>query len=520
MQEKNKAILDFCKEKNIILEEKVLNLFQNLNFEKDAQIFLEKLRSKTSKNFINLNLLKKNLEFIEGLKKELPFLIQIDFPFSKKTPPKKREDFIKEDFPIKVLSASPQNNNKALEVKDFVNHFKNRYKEISNYISDKNSIENLVSIGKINGDKQKFSIIGLVLNKNFSKNKNLILEVEDLTGKIKVIISKDKEELIKEAENIPLDAVLGFKGFGNKEILFVNEIIFPESRLDKRKKSPVEEYALFIGDVHYGSKNFLEKDFSRFIDYLNKEGEEQKKIKYLFIVGDLVTGVGNYPDQELDLSIKDLEDQFMGIAKFLSKIRKDIKIIISPGNHDGVRIMEPQPPFDEKYAWPLYELENAVILSNPSMVNIGSKNEFEGFNVLCYHGFSFPYFANNIPELMAEKSMNKPEKIMEFLLKHRHLAPTHGSTQYFPLEKDGLLIRKSPDIFVSGHTHKSNVYHYNNILIISVSSWEGMTPYQEKFGNTPDHCKVPVFNLKTRAIKFLDFETGEDGIKTYGERLK
>ncbi len=48
MQEKNKAILDFCKEKNIILEEKVLNLFQNLNFEKDAQIFLEKLRSKTS----------------------------------------------------------------------------------------------------------------------------------------------------------------------------------------------------------------------------------------------------------------------------------------------------------------------------------------------------------------------------------------------------------------------------------------------------------------------------------------
>jgi len=33
-----------------------------------------------------------------------------------------------------------------------------------------------------------------------------------------------------------------------------------------------------------------------------------------------------------------------------------------------------------------------------------------------------------------------------------------------------------------------------------------MTPYQEKFGNTPDHCKVPMFNLKTRAVKILDFE--------------
>ena len=118
---------------------------------------------------------------------------------------------------------------------------------------------------------------------------------------------------------------------------------------------------------------------------------------------------------------------------------------------------------------------------------------------------------------MIEKSMNEPEKIMKYLLKNRHLAPTHASTQYFPLEKDGLLIRKAPDIFVSGHTHKSGVVHYNNVLIISSSSWEGMTPYQEKFGNKPDHCKVPMFNLKTRAIKILDFESGEDGIKTYVE---
>jgi hypothetical protein len=37
-----------------------------------------------------------------------------------------------------------------------------------------------------------------------------------------------------------------------------------------------------------------------------------------------------------------------------------------------------------------------------------------------------------------------------------------------------------------------------------------MTPYQEKFGNTPDHCKVPLLNLKTRAVKILDFEDAEN----------
>ena len=69
-----------------------------------------------------------------------------------------------------------------------------------------------------------------------------------------------------------------------------------------------------------------------------------------------------------------------------------------------------------------------------------------------------------------------------------------------------LIIKKIPDIFVSAHTHKSAVSYYNNTLLISVSSWESKTPYQEKMGNEPDFCKVPMFNLKTRTIKILDFE--------------
>jgi DNA polymerase II small subunit/DNA polymerase delta subunit B len=106
--------------------------------------------------------------------------------------------------------------------------------------------------------------------------------------------------------------------------------------------------------------------------------------------------------------------------------------------------------------------------------------------------------------------MNCPEEIMKYLLKNRHLAPTHTSTQYFPSEEDGLLIKEVPDIFVAAHTHKSGISVYNNVLIISTSCWEAMTPYQEKFGNEPDHCKVPILNLKTRAVKILDFENVEN----------
>jgi DNA polymerase II small subunit len=266
---------------------------------------------------------------------------------------------------------------------------------------------------------------------------------------------------------------------------------------------------LFAGDLHFGSKLFMRENFLKFIDYLNgnfQDNLEYKKIKYLFFVGDVVTGIGNYPNQEKDLEISDLEEQFLGLAELLGKIRKDIQIIISPGNHDGIRLMEPQPFLDEKYAWPLYEMENVLITPNPGYVNIGEKTNFSGFVVLTYHGFSYPYYANSIPYLIQKKAMNCPEEIMKYLLKNRHLAPTHTSTQYFPLEKDGLLIKEIPDIFVSAHTHKCGVAYYNNILLISISCWEEMTPYQEKFGNVPDHCKVPMFNLKTRKIKILDFE--------------
>jgi len=283
-----------------------------------------------------------------------------------------------------------------------------------------------------------------------------------------------------------------------------------------RKRSQKEEYALFIGDLHYGSKKFLKEDFLKFIEYLNgkfSDTPEVEKIKYVFLVGDLVTGVGNYPDQDKDLEVMDLEQQFSDLAKILSTIRKDIKIIISPGNHDGVRLMEPQPQLDEKYAWPLYELENVIMVGNPSMVNICSDGFFEGFDVLIYHGFSYPYYANSVPQLMKIKSMNYPEKIMGYLLQQRHLAPAHSSVQYYPCDKDTHLIRKIPDIFVSAHTHKSSVQYFNNILLISTSSWESFTPYQEKFGNTPDHCKVPIMNLKTREIKILDFENSGKEIK-------
>ena len=513
----------------LLVDDSVLELFKDEEDFESVKIIIEKIKNRTHQNMITKNIFynnpeelkqvfseipEENQKIVKNLKIKLGLSIEISHELISKTE-KKCEVKNRIEGVVKILSLNKLNE-KKLEVSDFVKHFRNRFNDMKNILQEHSSLKNLISINKISGDRNNFSIIGMVTGKSVTKNKNIILDVEDFTGRIKVLINQNKKELYSDAEDIALDSVLGFNGSGNSEIFFANEIVFPESKIPERKYSPNEEYALFIGDLHFGSKRFLRKGFDKFLDYLDGKvpgtKEEVSKIKYLFLVGDIVTGVGNYPNQENDLELFDLEEQFLGLSELLGRIRKDIKIIISPGNHDGVRLMEPQPALNEKYAWPLYDMENVILTGNPCNVSIGSdyKTDFKGFNVLTYHGFSFPYFAGNINSLIQKKAMNCPEEIMKFLLKNRHLSPSHGGTQYYPLEEDALLIKNVPDIFVSGHTHKCGITYYNNILVVSVACWEAMTPYQEKFGNKPDHCKVPMVNLKTRAVKLLDFEDIEE----------
>ena len=529
----SKEILKFCIGKGLLIDLEALNLFNEANDNESMKIIIEKLKNHTQKRIITKNLFEQNKEQInefflalpkENQKKLEKFKIKLglQIEISKEVSSEKmylgkagEEQDEKEqvgifDEDVRVLSKT-QSFKKKIEIEDFVKNLRNRFHEMKNILQEHQELDNLISINKLSRRGQRVSIIGIVSDKRLTKNRNILFEVEDLTGKVRVLVNQNKPELYKQAEEITLDSVMGFTGSGDREIFFVNNVVFPDAAVFEKKHSPIEEYALFIGDLHYGSKLFIEKGFLKFIDYLNgkipdaKEARAAERIKYLFLLGDVVSGVGNYPSQEKILKIKDIEEQFQGLAELLGKIRKDIKIIISPGNHDGVRLLEPQPILDEKYAWPLYNMRNVIFTGNPARVNIGAKRDFSGFDVLTYHGFSYYFYVNSIPSLI-KKGLNAPEKVMAYLLKNRHLAPTHTSVQYFPFEKDELLIKKVPDIFVSGHTHKSAVSSYNNILLISISSWEEETENQRRKGTKPDFCKVPMFNLKTREIKILDFE--------------
>ncbi|MAG78526.1 DNA polymerase II [archaeon] len=407
------------------------------------------------------------------------------------------------------------------EVKHFVSYFRKRYEKIKSYLLTRTELQGVISLSKVERkvEKEPVAIIGVVLEKNITKNGHVILTLEDPTGKVKVLIHKNNKESYALVGDLVLDEIIGITGVMGENIVFADALIFPEVPLMEFKKCEDDVCAVFTADFHVGSDMFVEEDLERFIGWLNLEfGDNEqkelaKKVKYIFVAGDLVDGVGIYPGQDKELVIKDIVEQYDKCAEFLGRIRKDIKIIICGGNHDALRIAEPQPPLNPDFAGALYKLKNVKLVTNPSIINIHKVNGFQGFNVLMYHGYCFDYYVNNVESIRTNGGYDRADLLMEFLLKKRHLAPTHSSTLYMPdLDKDPLVIESLPDFFVSGHVHHDVVVkNFKNITLIGAGSWQKMTSFQEKLGHTNIvPARVPVVSLKTRQVKVMDFRGDKD----------
>jgi len=415
-----------------------------------------------------------------------------------------------------IILQNYKENNKKREVQDFVSYLRFRYDALKNILVNRPELRDVVSINRIlnRHDKSPVAVIGLVKDKRITKNGNLLLGLEDMSGEINAIISKNNKDLFELANDIVLDEVIGLTGFNGDKIIFANNLLLPDVPLSNElKKLDEEAYIVFTSDVHLGSKEFFKDNFEKFIQWINGEHgtDEQKeiakKVKYLFFIGDLVEGVGIYPGQEEDLVIKDIYEQYNFFADMIGKIRKDLPIISIGGNHDALRLSEPQPILDKAIAPKLFELTNFTFLTNPSVVNIFSSEDFPGFDILMYHGGSFTYYAENVDSIRKAGRVDRADLIMKFLMQRRHLAPSHGSTLYIPdPEKDKLIIEKVPDFFVTGHIHKTQVMNYRGVTMIGCGCWTGQTENQAKRGIVPDPNRVTLVNLQTREVRILNFE--------------
>ncbi len=404
--------------------------------------------------------------------------------------------------------------NEKRKIQDFVTYYTNRFAKLSSILKNREELSKTVSINLIqeNETRETIAVIGMIDNLHTTPTQNITFTLEDQTGTIKAIITKKNAELYQKALNLVNDEVIGVTGSKARGVIFPNNILFPEIPNSlELKKSREDINIAFISDIHTGSIDFLEKKFDNFIKWTNGQmgNEEQKqtseKLKYLFVIGDLVDGVGIYPTQESELMIKDVYKQFDYFTELIKQIPEHIQIIMCPGNHDPLRLSEPQPPLTREFLKTLVDYKNITLVSNPATINVHAINDFPGLNVLMYHGYSFDYYCNEIPIIRNAGGYDKMEVLLEFLLKKRHLAPTHGSTLIEPGVEDHLVITEIPDVFVTGHVHKSAKGIYNNINTISSSCFQGPTDFQEKLGHRPTPGHVPILNMKTRKVKIMEF---------------
>jgi len=389
---------------------------------------------------------------------------------------------------------------------DFTKLFVNRYNFLRKILrSQRRELANAIPINRVKKSNVKeIQIIGIVKEVRTTTNGHRLIELEDETDTATCIALKNNLQTHQIANEVVLDEIIGIQGQMSKngDLIVINNIVYPEISIkNERHKSEIPLYAAFLSDIHIGSKQFMQEQWNSFLKWINgqlgnsRQRDVAGKIKYIIIPGDVVDGIGIYPNQERELSIGDVYRQYEALAEQLRFIPDHINIIMQPGNHDAVRPAEPQPTF-EKEIQNLFSDMNITFAGNPCYFSI------HGVEILSYHGQSLLDYATNIQHL----KYNEPVEIMKTMLRKHHLAPTYGGyTPLAPEHVDYMVIDKIPDVFVTGHVHLAQISEYRGVKLINASSWQSQTSYQKMLNFIPDSAKLPILDLKSWNITMMDF---------------
>jgi DNA polymerase II small subunit len=379
---------------------------------------------------------------------------------------------------------------------NFVSVFQDRYEKLSKQLRGRVNHRPADTIEQMSPGSDA-ALIGLVSDIRSTASGHWLVELEDTTGTFPCLIMKDRE-FADDVRNMLHDECVAVEGTlaDDGGILFVDSLYFPDiprTHSPSTADRPVK--AALISDVHCGSEEFLEDAWQRFADWLHTS--EASEVEYLLIAGDMVEGIGVYPGQDEELEIIDIYDQYEAFSEHLKDVPGDMDIVMIPGNHDAVRLAEPQPAFDEELR-DIMSAHDAQISANPSTVTI------EGVSVLMYHGVSLDEVIAELPDESA--TYERPHDAMAQLLRKRHVAPQYGGqTRVAPEPEDHLVMEEVPDIFHTGHVHKLGYGKYHNVLMVNSSCWQSQTDFQKKVNLQPDVGYAPIIDLQTLDLTIRQF---------------
>lgn len=471
-------VLNYALKKGFQIHPDAFEFLENVDVKKLEKIIKEIVREKTKQKLFQIN--QDDLENYFGIKEDKN---------------------LKSDY--KVLFDPSNKITSAEGISGYNSLFTSRFNKLKKIISDRPESKMLKSIASIKAAKSDddMYVCGLVTSKISERNVTKLL-LEDLSGSLEGIIFDN--ELRKTADLLLNDQfIMARVGIGKNSGLIIKDLISPDVPDKASNRSESETFAVFLSDLHIGSKYFMEDEFSDFVSWLSSPDPVARKIRFLLIGGDLVDGVGIYPNQDKELLCQTIEEQLKKMESLISKIPNYIKIFIIPGNHDPGRRALPQPAIPKKYNSEVWEKENVIMVGNPAVVSLN------GVKVLMFHGQSIDDIVKTTPGL----SYDRPTDVMKHLLRARHLSPIYGSqTPIAPEVEDFMVIQDIPDIFHVGHVHRAQLDMYKGILLINSGSWQNQTPFQSSVGMTPNPGIALMVNLKTFQVLHQNYNSKLDNI--------
>jgi DNA polymerase II small subunit len=413
-----------------------------------------------------------------------------------------RFELLKEGFAGPPVATQPLAAYQAL--------FHSRFRQLAKMLRGRPQLPNLHGIKDLRASDGGSSVIGIVRSvRETPQRHHLIVTVDDETGSLEALVPKDSPGA---RSAILSDEVVGLHLRFSKEAGRIPRVMAIERPEVPAHRAPVRSArgrrAIFLSDLHIGSRSFLSEPWAALIDFLRERGplpELAASIDHVVIAGDLVDGIGVYPRQERDLAISDVVEQYAELGRRLAELPERLTIVAIPGNHDAVCPAEPQPTLPASLASNLPM--NVRLLSNPSTFAL------EGVVVEAYHGRSFD---DLIPALPGA-SYARPTEVMKRMLQMRHLAPIYGDrTPLAPLPRDGLVIDPAPDILVTGHAHTYGFDRYRGVLLLNASCWQSETEYQRMRNIAPVPAHAAVVDLASLALVTADFSRGTPVFSTAG----
>jgi DNA polymerase II small subunit len=382
--------------------------------------------------------------------------------------------------------------------------FQYRFQALARLLKGRSDLPNLHPVGELRRTEGTVSSIVMVRDVRQTPEKHhLIVRLEDSTGSTDALVLKDS--ISARTAFIP-DEVLGVRLQMSRErerwLPLVEAVVRPDVPAHRPHRAPGRaSRVLFLSDLHIGSRSFLEGPWEALVEFLAGRGDKPElaaEVEHVVIAGDLVDGIGIYPNQERDLEIHDILEQYRVLSKRLAELPSRLDVIVIPGNHDAVCPAEPQPSLPAEIRRELPE--NVRSLGNPSTFAL------EGVVVEAYHGRSFDDLIPAIPGA----SYAHPTEVMKRMLLMRHLGPIYGGrTPLAPLARDGLVIDPAPEILVTGHAHTFGVDRYRGVLLLNASTWQAETEYQRMRNISPVPAQAAIVDLRDLGLTQLDFASGE-----------